>query len=245
MTFDQNYSGEFNPAAEEQQVYQNQQQEASEESYSSEEISVNPENQSFSKQELNFKALREEVDRLKAERESEKREYQFQMEMIRANMNQAQVPRQEEATRKMFEGMSDDDIPTVSELRKEWEQRESNYQERIEEMQVQQNYPDYAEVLEKYTAPLIKQKPHLAAGIRGADNKALFAYELGKMAQQAIVQQSTPPQSENAKRILENSRKPGTLSSAGGRSALSQTDYYASMSDAEFIKFAGRHLNGI
>ena len=46
----------------------------------------------------------------------------------------------------MFDGMKDDDIPNVAELRKEWNQREAAYK-RLEELQVQQMYPDYAEVL--------------------------------------------------------------------------------------------------
>lgn len=246
----QNYSGEMDSDAESHLVESNSfQQEVNEEFLVNPELSqeiAQQQTEQPSKQELNFKALREEVDRLKAERESEKRDYQLQMDMLRSNMNNAQVHRQEEAPKKMFDGMRDDDIPNVAELRKEWEQRESNYQARLEEMQVQQTYPDYAEVLEKYTKPLMNQKPHLVSSLRGADNKALFAYELGKMAQQATQSQSvTPPQSENAKRIVENSRRPGTLSSAGGQSTLSQADYYASMSDSEFVKFASRHLNGI
>lgn len=204
----------------------------------------------LSKQELNFKALREEVDRIKAERETERREHQLQIDMLRANIGQKQqeAPAQ---TKKMFDGMADDDVPNVREIRHAWEQRESEYQSRIEELQIAQQYPDYAEVIEKYALPLVKQKPHLAEGIQGARNKALYAYELGKLAQQ--MQQTPPPpvapqaplKSMEAQRIVENARKPGTLSQAGGQSVLSKADYYASMSDQEFIKFASRNLDGI
>ena len=51
--------------------------------------------------------------------------------------------------------------------------------------------------------------------------------------------------SENAQRIVENARKPGTLSQGGGQAALSKADYFASMSDAEFMKMATRNLEGI
>jgi len=141
--------------------------------------------------------------------------------------------------------MKEDDIPNVGELRREWDQKESMYQARLEELQFAQSHPDYAEVLDKYLAPLVKQKPHLARGIQASDHPSLMAYELGKMYQQTQERQSATIVSENAQRIVENAKKPGTLSQAGGQSALSQADYYASMSDREFMKFAGKNLEGI
>ncbi len=127
-----------------------------------------------------FRALREEVDRIKVEREAEKKEHQLQLDMLRANLAQASAPRQPEApSKQMFDGMNDSDVPNVSELRREWAQREAGYQARLEELQVQQMHPDYAEVIEKFALPLVKQKPHLAEGLQGASNKAMFAYELG------------------------------------------------------------------
>jgi len=197
-----------------------------------------------SKQELNFRALAQEVDRMKAEREAEKREHQLQLDMLRANMNQQQ-PAAQPQERKFLEGMKEDDVPSVGELRREWEQKEAQYQSRLEELQVAQMHPDYAEVMEKYLSPLVKQKPHLIEGIQGSRNKALFAYELGKMAKQLQEQQVAPTRSENAQRIVENAKKPGTLSQAGGQGALSKADYYASMSDQEFMRMASRNLEGI
>jgi hypothetical protein len=194
-----------------------------------------------------FRALREEVDRMKADRDTERKNYELQLDLLRANIAQKQVVNDPEPQKKMFEGMRDDDIPNVSELRKEWEQREAGYQSRLEEMQVAQQYPDYAEVLEKYSIPLVKSKPHLAQGINGAQNKALYAYELGKMAQQmqSVSAPPAPVRNENAQRMVENSRKPSTLSGAGGQGALSKADYYSSMSDADFAKIASRNLDGI
>ncbi len=193
-----------------------------------------------------FRALREEVDRIKAEKETERKEYQLQLDIFKANLAQQNVARQPEPpARKMFEGMDDSDVPNVKELRQEWAQREAGYQARLEELQVQQLHPDYAEVIEKYALPLVKQKPHLAEGIQGATNKALFAYELGKMAQQMQSNSTVSQQSSNAQRMVENSKKPGTLSQAGGQSVLGKADYIASMSDQEFMKYASRHLEGI
>ncbi len=201
----------------------------------------------------NFRALREEVDRIKAEREHEKREHQLQLDMLRANLNKQPEQKQPVPTQKQaFEGMEDSDVPNVAELRREWQnlqherkQQESAYQARLEELQVQQMYPDYAEVIEKFALPLVKQKPHLAEGIQGASNKALMAYEIGKMAQQMQRPPEAPKRSENAQRMVDNAKKPGTLSQAGGQAALSKADYFASMSDQEFMKFANKNLDGI
>lgn len=203
----------------------------------------------------NFRALREEVDRIKAEKEADKRDHQVQLEMLRANLaqqNQAKQTSKEQAP-DPFHGMSDADVPNVAEIKQAWNQlkdeqqkQERAYQERLEELHVQQMHPDYAEVIEKFALPLVKQKPHLLQGINSSSNKALFAYELGKMAQQIQnIQQPTPTKSETAQRIVDNSRKPGTLSQAGGQAALSKADYFATMSDQEFMKMASRNLEGI
>lgn len=201
----------------------------------------------------NFRALREEVDRIKHDRDAERRDHQLQIDMLRANLNNQQPQKQQPPAVKPFDGMEDSDVPNVAEIRREWQnlqherkQQEASYQARLEELQVQQMYPDYAEVIEKFALPLVKQKPHLAEGIQGATNKALMAYEIGKMAQQ-LQQKTQPPtsNSETAKRIIDNSKKPGTLSQAGGQAALSKADYFASMSDQEFMKFATKNLEGI
>lgn len=198
-----------------------------------------------------FRALREEVDRIKAEREAEKKDYQVQLDMLRANLSQQKQSQPEQKPNEMFAGMREDDVPSVAEIRKEWGQREAAYQAHLEELQVQQAHPDYAEVIEKFALPLVQQKPHLAEGLQGARNKALFAYELGKMAQQMQQPQQTQPEpvapqrSENAERMVSNSRKPGTLSQAGGQSTLSKADYYATMSDQEFMRMASKNLEEI
>lgn len=209
---------------------------------SPEEMVVTQEPQSNEK-ELNFRALADEVNRLKAEREAEKREYQLNLEMLRANMQQQPAPKSE-PQKKMFDGMEESDVPNVGELRREWADREAGYQARLEELQVAQQHPDYAEVIEKFALPLVKEKPHLAEGIQGARNKALFAYELGKMAQKMKMNEA-PTQSPIAQKIVDNSRKPGTLAQTGGQGTLSKSDYFATMSDADFIKFASKHLEEI
>jgi hypothetical protein len=250
----QNFAGEFSaPVAGEQNTDQNfYQQESGDQAYVHQDLlepaEATPKAQEEpSPQELNFAALRQEVDRIKAEKEAEKREYQLQLDMLRANVAQQQAAQTQPKKREMFDGLDKDYVPNVDEIRREWSDREAAYQSRLEELEFQTMHPDYAEVMEKYSIPLVRQKPHLAEGLKGAANKALFAYELGKMAQQMQTNQAPPPPrvSESAQRIVENSKKPGHLSQVGGQSVLSKTDYYATMSDQEFYKLASRNLEGI
>lgn len=204
-------------------------------------------------QALNFKALSDSVQKLKAEREAEKREYQLQLDMLRANLSRNQ---QQEAPkpRKMFDGMEDSDVPNVGELRRAWSERESAYNERIEELQVANMNPDYAEVLGKYGKHLAETDPVFLQGLKGAENKAFFAYQYAKKEQriqqleEAMKNNSKPTQTQqqvNAQKIVENAKKPGNIGQTGGQSALSKADYFATMSDAEFIKYASQHLEGI
>lgn len=194
-----------------------------------------------SKQELNFKALRDEISKIKAEKD----ELAQNLQMLKSNSAQLQQP---EEKKSIFKGMGKRDVPNVEEIEMALAERERGYRAQIEELQVMQKHSDYAEVLDKL-APLLKEKPHLIEGIQGASNKALFAYELGKLAQNAMqaqqINQPPTPINNNAQRIVENSRKPGTLSQTGGQSALSQADYYASMSDKEFMDLAMKNLNAI
>lgn len=216
----------------------------------------------------NFRALSQEVERIKAGRDADRKDYEMQLQILKANLNQPPQAQQQAAPRvqKMFDGMQDDDVPNVAELRKEWSERENSYQERLEELQVAQRFPDYQEVIQKHLVPLIQQKPHLANVIQASSNKALVAYELGMMAKAATpltavesaLAQATPPQPrsdtpvsaavrgvETAQRIVDNSRKPGTLSSAGGSGTLSKADFYASMSEKDFAALAAKHMDEI
>lgn len=202
-------------------------------------------------QALNFRSLQDSVERLKAERETEKREHQLQLDMLRANFVQKQQV-QEAPPKKMFDGMEDGDVPNVGELRRAWNEREHAYNEKIEELQVANKYPDYAEVLTKHGKHLAETDPAFIQGIRGAENKALFAYQYAKREArlqelESQVKNNAPQASPsvNAQKIVDNARKPGTLAQAGGQSVLSKADYFETMSDADFMKMASKHLEGI
>lgn len=149
----------------------------------------------------------------------------------------------------MFDGLEDSEVPNVGEIRKAWESRESAYEARLEELQVANRHSDYAEVVEKFGAPLIINDPDVSRAFQAADNKAAFAYKLGKLAQQAKGIQApvepAPQRSETAQRIVENARRPGNLATVGGQNTLSKVDYIANMSDAEFAKYASKNMGDL
>lgn len=254
MTIDmKDYAGETAPAAVEQKkVETNSYQQELQQDYPAPPVEKVPgdngpvEPPQENPQDRNFRRLTEEVDRIKAERETEKREFQNQIEMLRANASQGKPP--QEANRQMFDHMNENDVPSVSEIRREWAQRESVYESQLEELRVAQQHPDYAEVLQKYAAPLMKEKPHLLKGVLASENKAQALYDLGVMQKELQAMKSTaaPKQkSMDAQKIVENAQKPGNIAQTGGQGVLSNADYYATMSDKDFMKFASKHLEGI
>lgn len=199
----------------------------------------------------NFKALREEV-RLKKEKldemerlRNEDREY-FQKQLEELKSSQRQHSQPEPKKQRIFEGMESDYVPSVGEIESALERHDRSIREQMEEMSVMQKYPDYHDVLQKDLVPLIKEKPHLAQMINSSPNKALAAYELGMMARST--KQSAPKDisgAERAQRIVQNSQKPMNVAQVGGSSAISKADYYASMSDADFLKLAQKNLSQI
>ena len=202
--------------------------------------------QAESDKDYNFRALREELAQIKEDRDRLRGDF----EDLRRN----QVQRQPEPPRKRaIDDINSDDLVTGAQLKQAMAEREAEYQLMLGELQVKAQHPDYDEVTAKYGVPLIEKEPDLAQGFLASNNKASYLYKLGKMAMQAeqrqapepVMQAPTQP-SQAAQRIVENSRKPGTLSNAvGGAGNLSKADYYATMSDAEFTAMVQRNLDSI
>jgi hypothetical protein len=200
--------------------------------------------QAESDKEYNFRALREELAQIKEDRDRLRGDF----EDLRRN----QVQRQPEPPRKRaIDEINSDDLVTGAQFKQAMAEREAEYQLMLGELQVKSQYSDYDEVTAKYGVPLIEKEPDLAQGFLASNNKAAYLYKLGKLAMNADrpapepVMQAPQP-SQAAQRIVENSRKPGTLSNAvGGAGNLSKADYYATMSDTEFHAMVNRNLEQI
>jgi tRNA U34 5-carboxymethylaminomethyl modifying enzyme MnmG/GidA len=204
---------------------------------------------------MNFRALREEMAKMKAEKEALAENFDtWKRELATSN-----VQRQPEAPRKSaIEDLPDNDLITGAQLKqllaeKDAEFRKVQQDQEIfnQEQRLKQQYSDYDEVATKYGVPLLKQEPDLAQAFVSSQNKAAFLYKLGKMQQLSEAPPPAPstfqPQQVNkAQRILENSKKPGTLSSATqGQQAISSADYFASMSDKDFSDLVTKNLEQV
>lgn len=206
----------------------------------------------ISDKEMNFRALREELALMKAEKERLANDFE--------EIKRAQVRRQPDPPRKqIIDDIQNDDLVTGAQFKQIMSEREAQFQLILGELQVKSQHSDYDEVTSKYGVPLIENEPDLAQGFLGAQNKAAYLYRIGKMAKQEadyqrLIQeqqiqqqeQKAPQPSQTAQRIVDNARKPGTLSNAvGGSGTLSKADYIASMSDAEFHAYVQKNLQEI
>ena len=214
--------------------------------------SASNEIQEPSEKELNFRALRESIAQEKAEREAERLRFQQEIDYMRNQIHQPQAPK------KALADDRDDDLLTVGKFRQtqaEYEamlrKQDDDYRLKINELETKVQNPDYDEVMDKYAIPLLKTNRDFAVAFQHAENKASFAYNLGRMHRDSQNREQIPvPQpdamSQRAEKIVENSKKPGTLSSArGGQPSLSKAEYYASMSDAEFGALVEKNLHEV
>jgi len=205
------------------------------------------EEQPESDKELNFKALREELAYIKEERDRLRQEFR---DYQRLERREPEAPRE-----RYLDKIADDDIVTGAQLKQSLKEKEAAYQQKLQdqelylqELKVRSQFPDYDEVIAKYGVPLIENEPDLAQGFVSAGNKAAFLYKIGKMAMnsQAREEVRAPDPRQKAERIVENSKKPGTLSNpVGGAGTLSKVDYIASMSDEQFAALIKKNLEEI
>lgn len=220
-----------------------------------EEQVVSANNPEPSEKELNFRALRESIAQEKHEREAERLRYQQELEFMKSQVAQMQKPE-----KRILDDQQDDDLLTVGKYRqaqqdyeKMLRQQEEAYKLKVNELEAKVSNPDYDEVVEKYSIPLLQNNRDFAIGLQTAENKAKYAYELGKMYRDSQLKAQIAPapvqetqMSRRAEKIVENASKPGTLSSArGGQPSLSKAEYYASMSEAEFNALVSKNLSEV
>lgn len=216
-----------------------------------------------SKQEFNFKALREEISREKAEREAERARYLEEITFLRDQFSRPSKENSDQVQHKdVLDDMHDDDLLTAGKYRKSMMELQAKHQAELEQVRLQAEeahlkalHPDYDEVMEKYSIPLLKNNRDFARAFQNAESKAKFAYEWGKKEmmiqhysemQEKASQPQIAQNSQKAERILANAQKPGTLSSArGGQPSLSRAEYYAGMSDADFNALVEKNLNEV
>lgn len=199
----------------------------------------------MSQKELNFEALRGEIAKMKEERE-------YWRGQAEAASRQKLMPEPVETTKQDAYAALDWDDSTH--VRKAFDSlREENYQLRNEirdalsAIETKTQRQDWNSMVKQHVPQLTSQNPIFAEMIQKASNPYEAAYLLAQLnakATAAPVQMPVQPNA-NAQRAIQNSQKPQSLASVGGNSTLSAADYYAQMSDKEFMELAGRNLAGI
>lgn len=196
----------------------------------------------------NIVAIREELARERREKEELKQNF----EIWKATLHKQNIPEPQVQKNPIEDLDTEDALPVGIYKRQEDEmlKRQKAMESEIAELRMAVKYPDYKEVLDEYAAPLIREKPNLAAGFHAAQDPWQYAYDIGSLAKQGRQNQMSAPVapptvSKSAARIVENSRKPGSLSMTGGQGSFHAVKDYATMSDEEFEAEYNRIQSGM
>lgn len=134
-----------------------------------------------------------------------------------------------------------EDILTKGELKQYMQGLNSQYEMRFGEMEMSRRHPDYEEVVSKYLPEVIKSNPRLKQTLEQSQDYEL-AYTLAKGSDAYRENHGKKKKNADAERILKNSQAPGSLSSVGSSSPISEAKRYKDMSDSEFKDLMNKNL---
>lgn len=203
--------------------------------------------QQVSDKDYNFRALTDVVTTLKSEREYWKGQAEAYARTVQPQTQQQPETSPSEALNSIdwddsgavktaFEHVFEDNRRLRSEVR-----------DSLAAVQAKAQHQDWNNMVTQNVPELTTKNPIFAEMIRNASNPYEAAYLLAELNSRASnqVPQQQPGNHPNAQRVLENSRKPQTLASVGGLGKLNQADYYANMSDEDFMKVAAKNMANI
>lgn len=203
----------------------------------------------MSDKEYNFQALRDETAKLQSEREYWKG---------RAEALSSQNLRPEPTNSAQSDAYSALDWNEPSDVQKAFHtirQENQSLRQEIKDslaaMESKSQHQDWNNMVTQHVPKLTSKNPIFAEMIQKVSNPYEAAYllaELNARASSQTVPQPSPPYQQNygnGQRAIENAQKPRSLATVGGGSSLNGADYYASMSDEDFMKIAARNLANI
>lgn len=198
----------------------------------------------LSDKEMNFRALSDVTAKLKQESE-------YWRGQAEAYSKAPRAPEQAPEPKNPYESLDWDDGRDVRKafdsLREQNESLRSEIRDTLSAVSAKSQHQDWNNMVTQHVPQLTSKNPIFAEMIQKASNPYEAAYllaELNAKASQPVAEQP-PPNHGNAQRAIANAQKPQTLSSLGGNGTLSNADYYASMSDDDFMKVAGRNMANI
>lgn len=195
----------------------------------------------LSDKEMNFRALREEAAKFKEEAS-------YWKGQAEAYSHMPQRPEQPQASQQdALSALDWDEGSDVRKafdvLRQENQSLRSEIKDALTALTTKTQRHDWDNMVTQHVPQLTSKNPIFAEMIQRASNPYEAAYLLAEL--NAKAQTPAPQTSDNAQRALSNAQKPQTLASVGGRGSLSSADYYATMSDEDFMKIAARNLANI
>ena len=199
----------------------------------------------MSEQQMNFRALRDEVAKMKEERDFYRGQVDAYSKMPSRQSEHTQASQQD-----VFTALDWDDSRDVRKafdaLRQENQSLREEMRDALTAVQTKAKRQDWNDMVTQHVPQLTSKNPIFAEMIQNASNPYEAAYLLAELNARASQQASTQQMpGMNAQRAIVNSQKPHSLASVGGTGQLSAADYYANMSDEDFIKIAARNLANI
>jgi len=209
-----------------------------------------------SNQEINWQKANETMSEQKRrleQLEQQNQTYQQQLGVFQNYMTQMQQQPAQSA-RSPLDNLAEDDVVTggevkavlqnvISQQEQSFQQKVAQYEQQMQIMQMKSQFPDYENVVRE-TVKMAEQNPALAEAIRTSSNPGLLAYQIGRNANAGAAQPSQ--QVEEARRMVENAQKPGSLAGAtGGGGALSKADFFLNMSEQDFEQHVAKVKRGL
>jgi len=197
----------------------------------------------LSDKEMNFRALREEAAKLKEEASYWKGQAEAYSK-IPARQTESAQPTQD-----AYAALDWDDSRDVRKafdaIRQENQSLRHEIKDALTAIETKTQRQDWNNMVTQHVPQLTSKNPIFAEMIQNSSNPYEAAYLLAELNSKANAPASVNQQSNHGQRALANAQKPQTLSSVGGQGQLSAADYYASMSDEDFMKLAARNLANI
>ena len=197
----------------------------------------------LSDKEMNFRALREEAAKLKEEREYWKGQAEAYLQVRQPEMQQPQ----QDALSALDWDDSRDVRKAFETLKGQNENLSHEMKDALKALDTKAQHQDWNSKVTQNVPQLTSKNKLFAEMIQNVSNPYEAAYLLAELNERASQpQQPTPGYNPgNGQRALTNAQKPQTIASVGGQGQLSSADYYASMSDEDFMKIAARNMANI
>lgn len=197
-----------------------------------------------SEQQQNFRALREEVGKMKEEREYWKGQAEA---YARIPARQPEPSTQQDALSALDWDDSRDVRKAFDMVRQENQNLRNEIKDALKAVETKSTRQDWNKMVTNHVPQLTSTNPLFAEMIQNVSNPYEAAYLLAELNSRASQPQPQSPQQDQGygQRAIANAHKPQTLASVGGQGQLSAADYYANMSDKDFMEIAGKNLANI